>query len=61
MEFIEETGIPETKKEADWMSQVREEEGTKPLPEEKYKEFLHVVSQLRFFSTRAWGDTQTAI
>ena len=33
--FPEEIGIPAESLEADWMFQVREEEGAKPLPEEQ--------------------------
>ena len=49
MEFPEEIVISETSPSDHWMLQVREEEGFKLLPEEKYQDFHYVVSQLLLF------------
>ena len=61
MKFLDETGIPESSPAADWMLQVREEEGPKPLPEEKTQDFHHIVTQLMFFSARVRRDIHIAM
>ena len=44
-----------------WLSQVREEEGAKPLPGDKYQDFHHVVAQLLFLLTRVQRNIQTDV
>ena len=61
MVFPEEIGIPAVSPAAGCLFQVKEKEGPKSLPEKQFQDFLHVVAQLLFLSTRAWKDIQTDV
>ena len=59
--FPYEIGIPAAIPPADWMFQVRQNKGAKPIHKEQYQDFHHVVDQVLFLSSRAQRDIQTTV
>ena len=46
---------------ADYLFQIRDQEGTKPIPQKQAMQCLHNITKLLFVSTRAHRDIQTVV